>query len=372
MKSFKIVICILAIAFSFSGCMPTQNLSHLTVVQGIGIDLSKSETRITIQYLNLSKTGGTQALNGNITAVADGNAKNISDALSSASKTLSKKVFFGQNKIIVFGSDYVKEHMTDGLNYLFRSVDGRPDVLVAMSDKKAEDIIRNKERESRIPAQTVYDLLEIGEANGLGATVTVNEALNMYSNPTSDLYFPVLTSNETNVACKGIAVFSKEKYADTLNAYESFGFLFINNKIDGGTLLVSDSQMGIIGLEIISSDTKKSVSVKGGEITFNCDVSATLVINELENGFSESLDQSKINKIQVLSKKRIKSMCTKAFEKCVKSKSDPYMIGRYLAKADGKYYDKVKDNWRGQLSSVKFNIRVDTQVKKVNDNSRRQ
>lgn len=372
MKNFKVVICILVIAFSFSGCMPTQNLSHLTVVQGMGVDLSKNETRITIQYLNLSKTGGSEALNGNITAVADGNAKNISDALSSASKTLSKKVFFGQNKIIVFGRDYAKKHMTEGLNYLFRSIDGRPDVFVAMSDKKAEDIIRNKERESRIPAQTVYDLLEIGEANGLGATVTVNDALNMYSNPTSDVYFPVLTSNKTNVACKGIAVFSKEKYADTLNAYETFGFLFINNKIDGGTLLVQDSEMGVIGLEITSSGTKKSVSVNNGQITFNCDVSATIVINELEKGFSESIGQSKINILEKLARKRIKSMCTKAFEKCVKSKSDPYMIGRYLAKTDGKYYDKLKSDWRNQLNFVKFNIRVDTKVKKVNDNSPRQ
>lgn len=373
MKSSKIIALVLTIAFVFSGCMDTQNLKDLTVVQGLGIDVDNDETKVTLQYLNLAKSGSaTDALNGNITTTANGSASNISDAISQTAKGLSQKIFFGQNKIIVFGNEYSKVGIDKGLDYLLRSIDSRPDVLVAISDEKAEDIIKSTQNGARIPAENIYQLLKVGQDNGQGAVVTVNDLLNLYADETSDIYLPLLKTQDKLVSCQGIVVFSDDKSVKTLDANQTFGFLFVKNKINGGSLTVKSDEFGFVGLEIIDSVTKCRVSTKGSKITFHCDVSVVLLLNELEKGITTRLTPSKINDIQTLVENQVGDMCKSAVTTCTQCKSDPFMIGRYLAKEDVRLYNSLKENWHDALSQVEFNVKVDAKLKNVNDNSVRE
>lgn len=370
LKSFKIIVCIIMIALCLSGCMSHEHLSDLTIVQGVGIDEDKGETKISLQYLNLSKSGGTnESLQGNITYVASGKSINISDAVAATSKSLSKSIFFGQNKVLVFGGDYAKKHLVQGMDYLLRSVNSRPDVLVAMSENEASKIIENKERGARIPAQNIYDLLIVGESNGLGASVTVNDLLNLYSDETSDVYMPVLTANKENVSCKGIGIFSEEQYVYTLNEFETFGFLFVNNNIKGGLVTAFSDELGRVGVEIINSTVKNKAVVRDGRITFCCNVCVELVLDEVEKGITTSVTQDRIKEIEKLVNRKIENMCSSAIRVCFEHKSDPFMFGRYVSKADSKYYSSIKNNWRNILPQIQVDIKVNSTLEKVNDNS---
>lgn len=373
MKSFRIIALVLAIAFAFSGCMNTQNLKDLTVVQGLGVDVDGANTKITLQYLNLAKSGSaTDALNGTITTTANGSANNISDAISVAAKSLSQKIFFGQNKIIVFGNEYSKIGIDKGLDYLLRSIDSRPDVLVAISSDTAEDVIKSTQNGARIPAENIYQLLRVGQDNGLGAVVTVNDLLNLYADETSDIYLPLIKTEDKLASCQGIVVFSDNKSVKTLDGWQTFGFLFVKNKINGGSLTVKSDEFGYVGLEIIDSVTKCRVSTQDSKITFHCDISVVLLLNELEKGITTDLTPAKINDIQKLVENQVEDMCNSAVFACTQSKSDPFMIGRYLAKEDARIYASLKDNWHDYLTDVEFSAKVDAKLKNVNDNSVRE
>ena len=100
MRAFKILMCVVLISATLSGCKGGQTATHglgeMTIVQGIGIDLDKEKTAISIQYLDLGKGGrAADSLNGNITTTASGTADSIADALSSTSKTLAQEIFLG-------------------------------------------------------------------------------------------------------------------------------------------------------------------------------------------------------------------------------------------------------------------------------------
>ncbi len=373
MKSFRIIALVLVIALAFSGCMNTQNLKDLTVVQGLGVDVNADDTKITVQYLNLAKSGSaTDALNGNITTTADGSANNISDAISVAAKSLSQKIFFGQNKIIVFGNEYSKVGIDKGLDYLLRSIDSRPDVLVAISADTAENVIKSTQNGARIPAENIYQLLKVGQDNGLGAVVTVNDLLNLYADETSDIYLPLLKTEDKIASCEGVVVFSDNKSVKTLDPRQTFGFLFVKNKINGGSLTVKSEEFGFVGLEIIDSVTKCKVSTQGTKITFHCDVSVVLLLNELEKGITTDLKPAKIGDIQKLVENQVEDMCKSAVNACTNSNSDPFMIGRYLAKEDVELYNLLKENWHDTLPDVEFKVKVDAKLKNVNDNSVRE
>ncbi|MCD7873356.1 MAG: hypothetical protein LUG21_08805, partial [Clostridiales bacterium] len=112
-KIIKIFLCAAAVVLLFSGCDSNrENLKDLSVVEGIGIDYSNDIVSVTVQSLNLAKEGsGAEALSGNITMNTRGEGRNISAAVENVSERLSKKPFFGQNRIIVFGIDFEKENL---------------------------------------------------------------------------------------------------------------------------------------------------------------------------------------------------------------------------------------------------------------------
>ena len=108
----KISVCIILAAAVFSGCTGNENLKDLSVVEGMGIDYENGEIGVTVQSLNLSKEGsGAEALSGNITKTVQGTGKNISAAVQRTSESLSKKLFFGQNQILVIGKDLAENNI---------------------------------------------------------------------------------------------------------------------------------------------------------------------------------------------------------------------------------------------------------------------
>lgn len=369
MKGLKLIILPVLICLLLSGC-GGRSLSDYTIVQGIGIDSKNDKTVVSIQYLNLAKsTGGTDSLTENITTVSTGEAVNISDAVFSVSKVLSQEVFFGQSKLIVFGNDYVKDDISIGLDYLFRSVDSRPDVLVAMCDKKGEDIIRSTQNDARIPIDSVYELLETGEENGLGALVTVNDLLRLYSSQTSDIYLPVLKEKDDVVSCVGISVFSNERLAYRLDEDRSLAFLLMLDRVEDASMVVHDDDLGYIGVEIISEKSKRYVTVNDGNITFHCDIKAEIILDDIQKGITAKVDEKKIKSIENAVKTKIQNDSLLALIGCANTKSDPLEIGKYLAKADQKMYTALKDNWRDSLKDIDLDIKANVKLSKINESS---
>ena len=146
MKKSKIAVCIaliLLISSSFGGCKYNVRLSDMSIVQGLSVDYENKKTSLCVQYLDLSKgTGTTDKLESNITSVENGVGNNINECVSATSSSISKPLFFGQNKVIVFGLDYVKNGIDD-IEFILEGVNSRPDVLVAVCEQKGEDMIKS-------------------------------------------------------------------------------------------------------------------------------------------------------------------------------------------------------------------------------------
>lgn len=226
----KAAVCVILIAAVFSGCAGNENLKDLSVVEGMGIDYENGEIGVTVQSLNLSKEGsGADALSGNITKTVQGNGKNISAAVQRTSESLSKKLFFGQNQILVIGNELANDNLNLCFDYLLRDSDSRPDVAVCIASGKASETLSSKIGGALVPAQAVAELLYNGEAGGFAAYVTVNEMLNLYKDKTSDIYLPVVSAGSDSAEVTGIAVYDDIKLANVLPETQILGFLLFQN-----------------------------------------------------------------------------------------------------------------------------------------------
>ena len=159
LKSFKVIISAVLIAAVLSGCMNSVNLNDLkdiVVVESTAIDLKDDKLSLIVQTLNTGSSSGSEMPQGNMTVNTEDSGDTIVDAIAAMSKSLSKNLFFGQNKIIIFGNEATRSDFEKKLDYFLRSSNSRPDVAVCMSETTAKDIIESKETTRTFPAKTLF------------------------------------------------------------------------------------------------------------------------------------------------------------------------------------------------------------------------
>lgn len=370
MKSFKIIISFFLICVMLTGCSSRNNLKDLSVVEGVGIDLGDDGVTSTIQMLNLIKEGsGAEALSGNVTMNTEGTGDTISAAIEQVSKDTSKKLFFGQNRIVVFGMAMAENYLEKSLDYLLRSSDSRSDVTIAIAKNKASEIMESPENDALVPAQTISTLLSQSEKIGYGAHVTANELLNAYADKTSDIYLPVLETGEKSVSVVGIAVYNDTSLTRILNEEETYGFLFLRGKVEQGLLELQDDKLGNIGTDILSSKSKATAKYEDGRVVFKVKIKATAMLDEVERAIINKISDKELKNIEKLAEKEIARLCQAAFDACMQSQSDAVRMGEYLAMCDPKAYQKLSDNWEQSLERAELQVDVKFKLSKINENS---
>lgn len=372
MKHFKIFLSLLLILFIFTGCSTERkSLNELSIVEGMGIDYSDGQVNVTVQTLNLAKEGsGAEALSGNVTMNTSGSGSSISSAIENLTESLSKKLFFGQNRIIVFGMGMAEEHIEKNLDYLLRSSDSRSDVLICVSEKEAVEIMNSQENDALVPAESVASLLKLGESGGYAAMVTSNELLNLYLDKTSDIYLPVIKSNDKSVSVEGIAIYNKEKLVAVLDEKKTFGFLFLSDKINSGYLSVESEKLGEIGVNVISSKTKARASYSDGRVVYTAKIKTQLMLDAVEQGLVNTLSNDDLRAIEKLVADAVADYCKETFNECTKGKSDPLKVGESLAMYSPKAYEALSDNWQNVMADAELNVSVKCELKKINENSK--
>lgn len=370
-KSFKLLVCIVMLAAMLSGCVNSVHLKDLMIVEGMGVEKQDEKVNVIIQTLKLGAAAGSETPQGNRTYNTEGKGDTIVDAVSGLSKSVSKKLFFGQNKLIVFSREIAENDFEEKLDYFLRSSDSRIDVAVCISDKDAKQIIESKENDSGVPSENIVYLLKNGEEAGLSAYVTMGELMNMSNDKTSDVYLAVLEKNEgqDNVKTKGLGLFSKQKLAYVTNDEETMGFLLIADKVKTCSIEFEDAELGDVSVKIFSPKTEKKVMFSEGQVVFSVDIKAQLMIDEIEKGMVTSLDDEKLERICREADKELERLCINAFFVCRDHNSDSLRVGEYLARDCPKEYEEISDEWDKYFKNAALSISADTELKKISDNT---
>lgn len=287
MKSFKIIVILLLVAFCFSGFVNSTHLKDLMVVEGIGVDGNDDEINICIQTLKADILSGGRAPSENMTYNTDETGKSVFDAISNLSNNLPSKVFFGHNKLIVFSNELCEKNIKTHLDYLLRTTESRVDVAVCIAQDKAKDIIESKENDSHVPTENIANLLKNGQEAGTSAYITVNDIINLHADKTSDFYLPVVKKGEDrdNVTTVGLGLFSDGALVYTTNSQETMGLLMLKDKIETCSIEFQDEEFGKIGVELYNQKVLNSTYIKDGKVVFKTDFCAEVMINEIERDF---------------------------------------------------------------------------------------
>lgn len=371
LKVFKAIVSILLIPVMFTGCMNSIHLKDLMIVEAMSVDKSENNVRVGVQTLKLHMTSGGEAPDGNMTIISSESGETIIDAMTNLSKNLSKKIFFGQNKLIIFSRELCEQDFGTNMDYFIRSSDARGDVSVCIAENKAEDILKSKENGANVPGENIVHLMNNGQDSGISVFVTTGDLLNMHSDKTSDIYMPVLKKNtqSDSASIAGIGLFNNNNLVYITDDDETRGISFILGKADNCNLEFDTSDYGKVGVELRDIRTSNKVSIKDGGVVFYTDLKAQLMINEIEKGAVTQVNAQMLDEIRKAAQEYVGWLCNRGFEACQSCGSDALRVGEFLAKDSPESYERLSDEWDMYFKTVKYSVKTSVDLMKISNNT---
>lgn len=335
------------------------------------MDKAENGISLGIQSLKLNMTSGGEAPDGNMTIISSADGNTIVDAMGNLSKGLSKKIFFGQNKLIIFSESLCRENFGENMDYFIRSSDARVDVAVCISDSDAADILESTENDSNVPAENIVRLMNNGKEAAISSLVTTGELLNMHSDKTTDIYMPVLErrNKEKSVFAKGLGLFDGDRLVYVTDDDETKGIIFILDKAKNCNLEFNTEKFGKVGVQLRNIKSVGNMEIIDGKAVFNTRLKAQLMINEIEKGVVTEIDNEMMEQIKAQGEKYVRELCEKGFYACRNHSSDAVRAGEHLARDCPKEYRLMSKDWKKYFKEVEYYADADIELMKISNNT---
>lgn len=342
------------------------------LAEGMGVDLTNDgKISVTLQALNVGMSNASETPQGNMTVNTDADGDTVSSALSSLGKKASKRIFFGQNKIIILGRELAESDMEKYIDFFIRSDDVRGDIALCLSEGEAKSILESKENDASVPCENILNLITDNEKTAHSIFVSAADFTNMYYDKTSDICLPVVekAKGESTVKASGIALFSGSSLSCIITGDEAKGFVILQNKAQDVSLEITDEELGKIDIKLSGIKCRKTAAVQNGSVVFNAEIDASIILDEIENGSYQKLSASDYKRISFLSSRKIEEICSNAFASCKRAESDSLRVGEYLAMSSPEAYSLLCDSWKSIFTAALFEVSAEARLAKISDNS---
>ena len=232
--------------------------------------------------------------------------------------------------------------------------------------------MESKEDDALVPSANMVHLLQNGQDSGMGAVMSVNDALRRFASPTSDIYLPLLKKAGTHTAFEGLALFDGGKMTATADMDDTFGILLMNGKIKSGLLTLQNDKLGHIGVELVSCKVRARSAMENGRPVFRVTVRTQLMLDEVQKGYISTIDNRAISVIEHLAEQKLVDLCTGAYACLQAAGCDGVQVGARLAMSDPAGYAAVKADWNRAFSASVIQAVCHCRITKINDNSIRE
>ena len=370
-KCIKIFFSLFLCFLLFTGCTGSRHLKDLFIVEGLGIDYYDNNLSVTLQGLKVNVSNASDTPLGNMVVNTSASGTTVSNAINNIAKAVSKRAFFGHNKIIVLSKELAQNDIKNYIDYFLRSEDSRADVAICVSNEKAKFILESKENDANVPSENILFLINNNEETGQSILVNENEFLMLYEDKYSDIYLPVIErkDDESTVKSAGVALFSDNRLAYITNDIETKGFVILNNKAKDVLIQISDEKFGKIDVKLSNIKCKKSASIVENKAYFNVEINADIILGEIEKGTQNKLSKKDNKRLCALVEKACNEMISETYNACIYAKSNALRIGKFIARDCPEYYEKHLSDSNGGFQEAELNVNSYINLEKISDNS---
>lgn len=248
------------------GCWDRTEISDLGLIVAAGADLVKEDgedkVRMTLQMANpvaLVPGGGGDGAGAGAPRTfwtVAGMGKSVRTASIAVAELIPKRLFFGQNRVIIVGEEAARRNIVPFLDRPLRGNSTRPNTYLLVARGTAKKVLEVEMPTFRASGLALNNILELEEGTEAIMPVTLNDFAYRLGTGVTAPVAPVvglvpqtsLTAEDlkvsgglpSTIAISNIAVFSPEgRLLDFLNKEETLGLMLVLNKSKEREIMVA-------------------------------------------------------------------------------------------------------------------------------------
>ncbi|GAA4868244.1 spore germination protein GerKC [Paenibacillus vulneris] len=369
-----LMVGLIASAVLLSGCWDRTEINDLAILTAGGLDLTEDrKLELSVKQYLVSPSSSEQS--GSFSSdTGGGSGKSVvrssrglsmADAESHLQQVLSRKVFWGQDEVFVFGQRLAKEGLAEPMEFLTRHPIPRERANVFVSQSSAREVMELDPPIERSVSQALRKMAE----NETGLNITLKELAEMMAGRSRSAVIPwveIKPGDGKQAAfafIKGTAVLKNGKMIGRMNDAETRGIMWLRNEVQKATVTVSPGESnGLVSLQLLRSRTDLIPHLKGGEwsLTVRIETQDDIVENTSE------LDLSVPDHISELERELeddIKRRIQMALERAQKEmKADIFNFADAFYRKYPKEWNRNKDRWDDLYSKLEVNVQAKVKV----------
>ena len=364
------IACVLPLLLS--GCLNSVELNERAIVQAMGIDFDNGMYVVTLQIFDPKGGGSSTAVDASKvnSHTISAKGKTVTEAFSNAALKQGKEIFYGHNKLLVIGNDAAKDGIWPIANFLNSHYDFRPNVDVAVSSKKASDIVSAEIEDGILPAISVQTMLLNGEENGQLFRGYFFDVIKSLEEENSSACMPLLElveeDGEKHVSAVGTALFKSDKYEGSLDLNSTQALLMIKDMVKFSSIGVDCGKIGRIALNINKCDTRIKTHTADDTVRFDVKVNINSSINEVRSDTRRGIGADDIKAIESYQNREVEKNVSNVIKKvCVDYGADPFGFNMHCRFYEKDFYNKNKENWEDVLKNAEFSVECTSTVQNV-------
>lgn len=388
-----LVLAVLLLAGGLAaGCWDKREAEDLAYVRATVVDCGpEGGVRILAQVPNPRAIGGgiMAAITPGVSVaskpyrnyVADG--RTIFEAIRRMSLASPRRLFWGQNALVVFCEGMAREGLAPHLDFFERSQEIRRrlvSILITPSDPyrlfdipgthepapagRIERIIEHEELSSRFAVVSLSEFFRMLAAEGQEAYCGV---VRMRPNPArpSTAQQPEAPEPDPVLELSGAAAFRGDRLAGYLDERETRGLLWVRNKVRGGEVTAPGPSGGYVTLEVGPGKARIIPAIREGRLL------ATLEVKGVDALVAESespLDLTRPEAVRALEKALVRGIEDDMLAAAARAQtlgSDVLGVGAAFHRKYPDEWREMKENWPEIFPTVEITAHAEASIRRT-------
>ncbi|MCL2286098.1 MAG: Ger(x)C family spore germination protein [Firmicutes bacterium] len=350
-KLRKATLLLLACTLLLTSCQDRVEIEDRAFITAIGVDSDNGEYAVTLAVPLLKKDGDEDSDESHHTKTATG--QTITEAFKKLDAKTDKTLYYGQAKLLVFGSSLLNDG--DMTGSVINAVKNKPEIdlrlNVLATNGSAKDILEAKPPEETLPGLFAADIYRSkSRLGGSSFALNLQQLANSYKN---DAVIPMIKNEdckETPLKLDGAVVIKNRQKTGELSAEELQGFLWCVNRGNNGAVVTVEYGGNLVPIKIMKHTAKicfrpSAENEKGLQAAVNIKVTA-----KLDESPAKYADMAQIK--EMLAEQIIKEIFATADKLQNEYATDGYGWLELLRQKNYCLYKLHSDNWEDVFPEI--------------------
>nr|WP_175475608.1 Ger(x)C family spore germination protein [Evansella caseinilytica] len=385
----KWILLLMSIIIILPGCWGSNEVDKIGIVVGLGIDYVGGDSPILLTAQVVDPGAMESQDDSGPFFVITSEGRTFFDAIQNFTRHYPRRLIFSHNKVIVMGGKYAEKDVTEVIDYIDRDREFRENIWVLTAAGAAKEVIQTELAIETLPTIGIHIIMKEIQRTAFANPIQyydfsnrmkgemevsavplitivdreskVNEQLAKSGEPVERTAF---TTNK-EISLEQTSIFKNRKKIGTIDQNASRGLLWLRNKLNGGTVIITGNTEEAVSVQITEGKTTITPVVNGDQVSMTIDCEGVATIREVE-------DDSDLGDPKVISdlKKQLEEQLTARIRQVIEIaqqelKTDFVGFGQHLYNKQPEEWRRLNDRWEEIFPEIAYEINVDITIESV-------